>query len=96
MFQQQKIILFLISKINPYATEFKNVTFTIQEFCNTSGAKMVSGFTKKVNFDLCAIHDAALIAETITCKQIPSIINHMNNLYGGLQKKLGFRYVLQE
>ena len=69
---------------------------TIQEFCNTSGAKMVSGFTKKVSFDLCAIHDAAFIAETIICKQIPSIINHMNSLYGGLQKKLGFRYVLQE
>ena len=69
---------------------------TIQEFCKISGAKMVSGFTKKVNFDLCAIHDAALIAETISCKQIPAIINHMGNLYGGLQEKLGFRYAIQE
>ena len=69
---------------------------TIQEFCNTCGAKMVSGFSKKVNFDLCAIHDAALIAETISCKQIPTIINHMCNLYGGLQEKLGFRYAIQE
>ena len=69
---------------------------TIQDFCNTSGAKMVSGFTKKVNFDLCAIHDAALIAETISCKQIPTIINHMYNLYRGLQEKLGFRYAIQE
>lgn len=68
----------------------------IQDFCTTTGAKMVSGFTKSVNFDLCAIHDAAFIAETIMCKQTPTIINHMNNLYGGLQNKLGYRYALQE
>lgn len=41
--QQQKIILFLISKINPYATEFKNVTFTIQEFCKVCGIDYESG-----------------------------------------------------
>jgi plasmid replication initiation protein len=35
--QQQKIILFLISKINPYATEFKNITFSIKEFCKVCG-----------------------------------------------------------
>lgn len=35
--QQQKIVLFLISKINPYATEFKNVKFSIQEFCKVCG-----------------------------------------------------------
>lgn len=67
----------------------------IEEFCNSTGARMVSGFTKKVDSDLCAIHDLALIAETISYKQISTIIKHMNNLYGGLQKKLGFRYALQ-
>lgn len=68
----------------------------IEEFCKNTGAKMVSGFTKDVDSNLCAIHDLALISETISCKQIPTIINHMVNLYGGLQKKLGFRYAIQE
>ena len=66
----------------------------IEEFCKSTGALMVSGFTKKVDSNLCAIHDMAFIAETIGCKQIPTIISHMDKLYGGLQEKLGFRYAL--
>ena len=41
--QQQKIVLFLISQINPYATEFKNVKFSIQEFCKVCGIDCESG-----------------------------------------------------
>ena len=66
----------------------------IEDFCRNTGAKMVSGFTKKVDCALCAIHDMAFIAETINCKQVPSVISHMDKLYGGLQDKLGFRYAL--
>lgn len=65
----------------------------INHFYEVSGAKMVSGFTKKVESDLCAIHDMAFIAEIINCKQVPTILNHMKNYYGGLQSKLGFRVV---
>lgn len=68
----------------------------IEEFRKSASAKMVSGFTKKVDADLCAIHDLALMAETISYKQVPTIINHMDNLYGGLQEKLGFRYSIPE
>lgn len=64
----------------------------IDNFCYSSGAKMVSGFTTSVDCALCAIHDAAFMAEIMSCKQVSSIIKHMENLYGGLQKKLGFRY----
>lgn len=66
----------------------------IEDFSRNTGAKMVSGFTKKVDPALCAIHDMAFIAETINCKQVTSIISHMDKLYGGLQDKLGFRYAL--
>ena len=41
--QQQKIVLFLISQINPYATEFKNVKFSIQEFCKVCNIDYESG-----------------------------------------------------
>lgn len=64
----------------------------IEQFRECTGAKMVSGFTTSVDCTLCAIHDAAFIAEIMTCKQTSAIISHMNRLYGGLQKKLGFKY----
>ena len=41
--QQQKIVLFLISQINPYATEFKNAKFSIKEFCQVCGIDYQSG-----------------------------------------------------
>lgn len=66
----------------------------VEEFRLNTRAKFVSGFTKSVPCDLCAIHDAAFISEILTCKQMPTIINHMDKYYGGLQKKLGFRFVM--
>lgn len=41
--QQQKIILYLISQINPKATEFKKAKFKIQEFCKVCGIDCESG-----------------------------------------------------
>lgn len=41
--QQQKIILYLISTINPYATEFKKSKFKIQDFCKVCGIDYESG-----------------------------------------------------
>ena len=41
--QQQKIILYLISQINPKATEFKKGKFKIQEFCKVCGIDYESG-----------------------------------------------------
>ena len=41
--QQQKIILYLISQINPFATEFKKIKFNIQEFCKVCGIDCESG-----------------------------------------------------
>lgn len=66
--------------------------YKLEDFCEHTGAKMVSGFTTSVDCALCAIHDAAFISEIMTCKRVTTIINHMDKLYGGLQKKLGFRY----
>lgn len=41
--QQQKIILYLISQINPYATEFKKSKFKIQDFCKVCGIDCGNG-----------------------------------------------------
>jgi len=41
--QQQKIVLFLISQINPYDEEFKEYEFSVQEFCRVCGISAVSG-----------------------------------------------------
>ena len=41
--QQQKIVLFLISRTNPYSTEFKSIKFSIQEFCKVCGIDYESG-----------------------------------------------------
>ena len=41
--QQQKILLYLISQINPHATEFKKAKFKIQDFCKVCGIDYESG-----------------------------------------------------
>lgn len=41
--QQQKIVLFLISRTNPYSKEFKSIKFSIQEFCKVCGIDYESG-----------------------------------------------------
>ena len=41
--QQQKIIIYLISKINPYDKEFKEYTFDIRDFCEICGIDVKSG-----------------------------------------------------
>ena len=63
----------------------------IDEFKDTTGAKVVSGYTKSVDTVLSAIHDIALFREYQESKQIPPIFNRLHSLYGGLEDKLGFR-----
>lgn len=41
--QQQKVLLYLISKIQPDDTELKEYEFNIQEFCNVCGIDSTSG-----------------------------------------------------
>ena len=41
--QQQKILLYLISQINPFATEFKKAKLKIQDFCNVCGIDSKNG-----------------------------------------------------
>lgn len=41
--QQQKIILFLISQISPYDTDFKTFNFDIREFCRVCGIDYDNG-----------------------------------------------------
>ena len=41
--QQQKILLYLISKISPYDDDFKTYDFSILEFCRVCGIKGKSG-----------------------------------------------------
>jgi len=41
--QQQKIVLFLISKITPQDTEFKRYKFSIKEFCEVCGLDSSNG-----------------------------------------------------
>jgi plasmid replication initiation protein len=41
--QQQRIILYLISQLNPFATEFKKSKFKIQDFCKICGIDYENG-----------------------------------------------------
>lgn len=41
--QEQKIILYIISKIKPFDTEFKECSFTVKEFCETCNIDISSG-----------------------------------------------------
>lgn len=41
--QQQKILLFLISQIDPNDKEFKTYSFSIKQFCEICGIKVASG-----------------------------------------------------
>ncbi len=41
--QQQKIVLYLISKIDPFDTDFKVLEFSVKEFCNACGIDAQSG-----------------------------------------------------
>lgn len=41
--QQQKMLLFLISQVDPYDEEFKVYEFSIQEFCRVCGIDVASG-----------------------------------------------------
>jgi plasmid replication initiation protein len=41
--QQQKIIIYLISKISPYDKEFKEYTFEIKDFCKVCGIDDTNG-----------------------------------------------------
>lgn len=41
--QQQKMLLFLISQVNPYDEDFNDFEFSIQEFCKVCGINITSG-----------------------------------------------------
>ena len=42
--QQQKIVLFLISQVNPFDDDFKEYEFSIQDFCRLCGIDETNGY----------------------------------------------------
>jgi len=65
----------------------------IENFKNETGAKLVSGYSKKVDAIKSAINDICLFDTFIRYKQTPSITNRMETVYGGLSKELGFKII---
>lgn len=63
----------------------------VNEFKKETGAKLVSGYTKKVDTMLSCIHDLSLFDTFLSYKQVPTIRKRMETVYGGLSQKLGFK-----
>ncbi|NPD82140.1 hypothetical protein HPS57_09170 [Prevotella sp. PINT] len=67
----------------------------VRMFIEKTGARSVSGYTKSVNSSLCAIHDLGLIRELLTRKSLTPLFKNLRHLYSGLEKALGFKYVIR-
>lgn len=63
----------------------------VNKFKQETGAKLVSGYTKKVDTMLSCIHDLSLFDTFLSYKQVPTIRKRMETVYGGLSQKLGFK-----
>ena len=63
----------------------------VNEFKRNTGAKLVSGYTKKVDTMLSCIHDLSLFDTFLSYKQVPAIKRRMETVYGGLSEELGFK-----
>ena len=63
----------------------------IKDFKAKSGAKLVSGYTKNVDFIRSSIMDIAYFSELGNIKNLGSINKRMDKLYGNLKEELGFK-----
>ena len=63
----------------------------IQDFKAKTGAKLVSGYTKSIDFIRSSIMDIAYFSELIPLKNFGTINKKMDKLYGNLKKDLGFK-----
>lgn len=62
--QQQKIILFIISQIEPYDEELKLYTFKITDFCNVCGIEPKGDMYNLIKRQIKSISDKSLWIET--------------------------------
>ena len=63
----------------------------IQEFKTKTGAKLVSGYTRSVDFIRSSIMDIAYFWELVNAKNLGSINNRIEKRYGTLKEELGFK-----
>ena len=68
--QEQKIILFLISKIKPEDEDFKTYTFSIAEFCQVCGIERSGKEQKIIKDEIKQIADQSMWVETAPGKEI--------------------------
>lgn len=65
----------------------------IREFKEMTGAKIVSGYTKNIDFVRSSILDIAYFSELKRIIKLGTIENKMNKRYGELMKDLGFKII---
>ena len=65
----------------------------IKEFKELTGAKLVSGYTKTIDFVRSSILDIAYFSELERTINLGTIENKMNKRYGELMKDLGFKII---
>ena len=63
----------------------------IQEFKEKTGAELISGYTKTIDFIRSAIMDIAYFSELVRITNNGTIEKRMDKLYGNLKKELGFK-----
>ena len=63
----------------------------IQDFKAKTGAKLISGYTRSIDFIRSTIMDIAYFSELERVKNLGTINNRMDKLYGNLKEELGFK-----
>ena len=63
----------------------------LEEFKTETGAKCISGYTKKVNGILSAINDIAYFDWIFNCVTMKGLESAMDKLYSGINDELGFK-----
>jgi hypothetical protein len=64
---------------------------TIIDFKHQTGAKIVSGYSKSVDFMKSSILDFAYMSELASTQKLSTIENKMERLYNNLMNDLGFK-----
>lgn len=73
---------------------FLGSRFSLEDFKKETGAKLISGYTKSVNYTHSSLMDIAYFNEinNISVK-FNSVENKLDKYYGGLKSELGFRLI---
>lgn len=73
---------------------FLGSKYTLEDFKRETGAKLISGYTKSVNYTHSSLMDIAYFNEiNNTVSKFNTLENRLEKYFGGLKNELGFRLI---